>query len=58
VLPITKIKNGEDKYIDEKYNDTAVKFCKKFLENSVGLPVGVHVACLPFKEELCLNVMK
>ena len=58
VVPITKVKEGEDVYIDNFHNDRFSKLTKKSLKGSVGLPLGVQLSCLPFKEELCLNVMK
>ena len=57
-VPIHLIKEDEQIYFDSKQNDSIKKNAIKSLENSQGLPVGVLVSTLPFKEELCLNIMK
>ena len=28
------------------------------MEKSSGMPVGIQISTLPFKDELCINVMK
>jgi len=60
VLPVTKVKEGEDVYTfeDSKHKDSITKNCAKSMEGSVGLPVNVQVMSLPWEDEKCLAVMK
>jgi len=60
VLPVTKVKEGEDVYTDKdsKHNDKLTKQCNQAIEGSVGLPVNVQVMSLPWEDEKCLAVMK
>ena len=51
-------KEEEGIYDASKYNDSYDRACKRAMEQSVGLPIGVQVASLPFKDELVLRIMK
>lgn len=58
-LPVTVVKPGEDVYPKEatKYHDLIFKKTVESMEGSVGLPVGVQVATLPWEEEKCVSIM-
>ena len=58
-IPITEVKAGEDVYESKNHSgDMYHKKAKLCMENSEGLPVGIQVTTLPFKDEKCLFVMK
>ena len=58
-LPVTTVKEEEDGvYNFSKYNDSYDRAAKKEMKNSAGLPIGVQVASLPYKDELVLRIMK
>jgi fatty acid amide hydrolase len=58
-IPITTVTKEEEGIYDaSKYNDSYDRACKRAMEQSVGLPIGVQVASLPFKDELVLRIMK
>ena len=58
VVPITTVRENEQKYEDPFWNDSITDGAKKTMEGSKGLPVGIQVTTLPYEEELCLNVMR
>jgi len=58
-VPITIIEDNETGFISssdisDRFSEAAVSD----LKGSVGLPVGVQIACPPWKDELCLQLMK
>ena len=55
-VPFTRIRAGEERYEDE-WNDLWTKKAAAVMEGSAGLPIGVQVVGLPFKEELVLHAM-
>ena len=57
VLPITKVEKNEEIYEDD-INDDFTKSFKEQIEGSTGLPVGVHVSALCWKDESVFVVMK
>ena len=57
VLPITKVLEKEQFYKDN-INDSYTKSFKDNMIGSKGLPIGVHVSALPWKDELVFYVMK
>eukprot|EP01102_Stenamoeba_stenopodia_P021690 TRINITY_DN8818_c0_g1_i1.p1 TRINITY_DN8818_c0_g1~~TRINITY_DN8818_c0_g1_i1.p1 ORF type:complete len:634 (+),score=79.47 TRINITY_DN8818_c0_g1_i1:230-2131(+) len=60
-VPVTVAKPDEDKgwkHYDGTSNDSYAKLMRKSLDNDQGLPVGVQVVALPFKDEKCMRVMK
>jgi len=57
VIPVGIVKENETEYIS-KVNDLVTKGAKIITKNSSGLPIGVHVASLPYRDEVALGVMK
>ena len=51
VVPVSKVTENEQFYKDD-INDEITKSFKLNMENSKGLPVGVIVSALPWKDEL------
>ena len=60
VVPVTKVKEGEDVYTAEDciHQDSISKKCQEAIQGSVGMPVNVQVLSLPWEDEKCLAVMK
>lgn len=56
-VPITFVRPDEETY-ECGHRDEVNKYAKETMRNSKGLPIGVQIACKPFKEELLLNLMK
>lgn len=55
-IPVTRVRNDEE-YFKDNIND---KFTKAFQENmpgTAGLPIGVLVGGLAWKDELCFSIM-
>ena len=57
VVPITKVLEEEQIY-EDNINDSYTKSFKDNMLGSKGLPVGVHISALPWKDELVFDVMK
>ena len=57
VVPITKVREEEQIY-DVGYKDKLSELARDCCKDAKGLPVGVQVSTLPFKDELCLFIMK
>ena len=57
-VPICKVEKGEDLYDDPVNKDQYARKMKESIKGTVGLPLGVQITTLPYKEELLLNVMK
>ena len=59
VVPITRVLPNEEKYEDRQFkNDRLAKFAQKAITGCTGMPVGVQVVALPFRDEVALRVMK
>ncbi|CAM9849086.1 unnamed protein product [Choristocarpus tenellus] len=62
VVPVTTVRPEEEEYrmetLPPNQRDTIARFAEKALRGSEGLPVGVQIMTLPFKDELALFVMK
>jgi len=60
MLPVTRVKEGEDHYSEEdcRHRDILFRLSKKNMKGSIGLPVGVQVLSLPWEDEKCIAVMK
>jgi fatty acid amide hydrolase len=56
-IPITKVRESEQAYKSE-FDDRLTDALKLTLKNSEGLPVGVQIAALPWKDELVVETMK
>ena len=58
-VPVTYVDEDEQHYDTpcERFADTFEAFTKENMVASAGLPVGVQVATLPFRDELCLRAM-
>jgi len=56
IVPAAIVRSDETDYT-AKVNDKWTRLAKEVCKNSEGLPVGVHVAALPYQDELCLRVM-
>jgi fatty acid amide hydrolase len=57
VVPITKVKENEQIY-QPMYDDNFARAFKGNAEGSLGLPVGVQVVGLPWRDELVVETMK
>ena len=59
-VPVTNVQQGEECYtqVEQKFSDPVVKDAERNMKNSLGLPVGVQVATLPYTDELCLKAMR
>ncbi|CAI2363668.1 unnamed protein product [Moneuplotes crassus] len=57
-VPITTVREDEQEYKDEKFNDNISKACAESMKDSKGLPMGVEVICMPYKEEQILRIME
>jgi len=57
VVPVTTVREDEQTYEATK-GDIMGKAIAEAVAGSVGLPVGVQIAALPFQDELCLRLMR
>ena len=57
VVPVGLVQAEDVEFFDQ-YNDVVTKAAKKSMKNSEGIPFGLQVVSLPFKDEQVLNVMK
>jgi len=57
VVPITRVRENEQTY-QPMYDDNFSKILKGNAEGSLGLPIGVQVVGLPWREELVVETMK
>jgi hypothetical protein len=46
------------RYYESRYNDQWRKKADEVMRGAAGLPVGVQITTLPWRDELCLRVMK
>ena len=56
-IPITRVQEKEDFYEDH-YNDKFTEGFKENIKGSVGMPLGVLMASLPWRDEECMEIMK
>lgn len=56
VLPVTKVRSDEQTY-DKVFDDEIEHNARHVLEGSEGMPVGVQVTALPWKDEECMALM-
>lgn len=56
-LPVTKI-TKEEQFYESQHKDMITDLAKECLKDSEGLPVGVQVVAMPWKDEECLALMK
>lgn len=59
-MPAASIPIGfvDDTSYYSKLNDMYNKLIKKSMNDSLGLPIGIQVAAMPYKEELLLRIIK
>ena len=59
-LPITTVKEGEDVYDEKcgKSQDFTEKKIAEDMRGTVGLPMGIQVATLPWQDEKCIAMMR
>jgi fatty acid amide hydrolase len=55
-VPITRVQSHEEIY-ECPFNDRLTRFAQAVTKGSTGLPIGVQVAALPWKDEIVLRVM-
>lgn len=59
VLPVCTVSREDDQNLESyQANDYISGLIKNGAKSSAGLPVGVQIVGLPFREEVCLRVMK
>ena len=56
-VPVTVVKEDEQTY-EAARGDVVSEGIAEAVAGSVGLPVGVQIAALPFQDELCLRLMR
>lgn len=56
-VPVTKVREYEQEF-ESHFKDDIATDMKKLMQNSLGLPVGVQVAGLPWKDEEVVDMMK
>jgi fatty acid amide hydrolase len=57
VVPVTVVREDEQTYEATK-GDIVAKAIAEAVAGSAGLPVGVQVSAMPFRDELCLRLMR
>lgn len=57
-VPITVVKENEQNYEDKTHKDRVTQACIETMKSSKGLPMGVEVCCLPYKDEQVLRIME
>lgn len=57
-LPVTNVRADEQHYADPHNADSITAVAAAACEGSVGLPVGVQVVALPWRDEACLGAMR
>ncbi|CAG9335227.1 unnamed protein product [Blepharisma stoltei] len=57
VVPIGFVHEGETNYVS-KHNDLITSRAREITKNTEGLPISVHVASLPYRDEIALGVMR
>jgi len=57
-IPITVVKEGETYFEEPFHNDSHTKAYRNSMKGSIGMPVGLTIACPPWKDEKCLGIMK
>jgi len=57
VVPVTTVREEEQTY-EAVRGDVVSEGIAEAVAGSVGLPVGVQIAALPFQDELCLRLMR
>eukprot|EP00392_Amoebophrya_sp_AT5.2_P003189 g3194.t1 len=57
-LPVARVEPGEEEYNPAKFgSDTLSVNARKTLKDSVGMPVGLQIACPEWEDEKCLQIM-
>ena len=56
-VPVTKVREYEQEF-ESHFKDDIATDMQKLMQNSLGLPVGVQVAGLPWKDEEVVDIMK
>ena len=56
-IPVTIVREDEQ-YYECGFEDEMTRECKRAMENSAGLPIGVQIGCRPNRDELVLSIMK
>jgi fatty acid amide hydrolase len=59
-VPITRVTAEDDRNLEAEYpaTDVITKLVKRFASDSENLPVNVQCVSLPWRDEVCLRVMK
>jgi len=57
VVPVTVVRDDEQTY-EAARGDIVAKAIAEAVAGSAGLPVGVQVSAMPFRDELCLRLMR
>lgn len=57
-VPVTTVREDEDGQYTEAHGDIVDRLAVKAMNGSIGMPVGVQVTGLPFKEETVLYAMQ
>lgn len=56
-IPVTRVRKDEQTY-EDKFKDPITKVAIECMSESEGLPVGVQVVAMPYKDEECLALMQ
>jgi fatty acid amide hydrolase len=57
VVPVTTVREDEQTY-DAPKGDSVAQSIAEAVAGSAGLPLGVQISALPYKDELCLRIMR
>lgn len=58
-VPVTRVRTDEQFYEPSRHrNDSLTRAAQGAMKGSAGLPIGVQVVALPWREEKCLGAMK
>ena len=57
-LPVTCVKEDEQHFEEKVHNDPLTRAANTAMQGSKGMPVGVEVCCLPFRDEKALRIMQ
>ena len=57
-VPVTQVREDESKKYESSHRDILDSLALKALQGSTGMPVGVQVTALPFRDEIALHAMQ
>jgi Asp-tRNA(Asn)/Glu-tRNA(Gln) amidotransferase A subunit family amidase len=58
VVPVGRVEEGEDAGYTDTFNDSWTRKIKDDIEGTVGLPLSVTIAALPYQDEIAIGIME